>query len=56
MKSRETTFEERLKTVKYVIENNMNYKDVADKYAVTYALVYKWTRTYLDKGPEALKY
>jgi transposase len=56
MKSRKTTFEERLEIVKWVIDNNMNYKDAADKYGVTYALVYRWTRAYIDKGPEALKY
>jgi transposase len=56
MKSRKTTFEDRLEIVKWVIDNNMSYKDAADKYGVTYALVYKWTRAYIDKGPEALKY
>lgn len=56
MKSRKTTFEERLEIVKWVIENNMSYKNAADKYSITYALVYKWTRVYLDKGSEALKY
>jgi len=56
MKSRKTTFEERLEIVKWIIENDMKYKYAADKYAITYALVYKWTRAYLDKGPVALKY
>lgn len=56
MKSRETTFEERLEIVKWVIENDMNYKEAANKYGITYALVYKWTKAYIDKGPEALKY
>ena len=56
MKSRKTTFEERVEIVQWVIENNMSYKNAADKYAITYALVYKWTKIYLDKGPEALKY
>lgn len=56
MKSRKTTYEERLEIVKWVIENDMSYKDAADKYTITYALVYKWTRAYIDKGPEALKY
>lgn len=56
MKSRKTTFEERLEIVKWVIENDMSYKDAADKYSITYALVYRWTRAYIDKGPEALKY
>jgi transposase-like protein len=56
MKSRKTTFEERLEIVKWVIENDMSYKDAADKYSINYALVYKWTRAYIDKGSEALKY
>jgi transposase len=34
----------------------MSYKDAADKYGITYALVYKWTSAYLDKGPESLEY
>ncbi|MDR7871710.1 MAG: transposase [Tissierellaceae bacterium] len=56
MKSRKTTFEERLEIVQWVIANNMSYKDAVDKYSITYALVYKWTRAYIDKGPDALKY
>lgn len=56
MKSRKTTFEERLEIVKWVIENDMCYKKAADKYLIPYALVYKWTKTYIDKCPEALKY
>jgi transposase-like protein len=42
--------------VKWVIENDMNYKDAADKYSINYALVYKWTKQYINKGPQALKY
>ncbi len=56
MKSRKTTFEERLEIVEWVIENDMCYKKAADKYSIPYALVYKWTKTYIDKCPEALKY
>lgn len=56
MKSRKTTFEERLEIVNWVIDNNMSYKDAAEKYGITYALVYKWTKAYIDKGPEALEY
>lgn len=56
MKSRKTTFEERLEIVTWVIENGLNYKEAAEKYGVTYALVYKWTRAYIDKGQEALEY
>lgn len=56
LKSRKTTYKERLEIVKWVIQNNMSYKDAADKYSVTYALVYNWTKAYMSKGPEALKY
>ena len=56
MKSRKTTFEERLEIVRWVIQNDMSYKDAADKYELPYALVYKWTKGYLDKGPKALEY
>ncbi len=56
MKSRKTTFEERLEIVQWVIDHNMSYKDAADRFSITYALVYKWTRAYLDKGSEGLKY
>lgn len=56
MKSRKTTFEERLEIVKWVIQNNMNYKDAASKYSLKYALVYKWTKGYLKDGAEALRY
>lgn len=56
MKSRKTTFEERLEIVQWVIDNNMSYKDAADMFSITYALVYKWTRAYIDKGAEVLKY
>lgn len=56
MKSRKTTFEDRLEIVRWVIQNNMSYKDAADKYSINYALVYKWTRSYIDNGAEALKY
>ncbi len=56
MKSRKTTFEERLEIVEWVIENDICYKKAADKYSIPYALVYKWMKTYIDKCPEALKY
>lgn len=56
MKSKKTTYEERLEIVKWIISNQMNYKEAANHYGVTYALVYKWTRAYLKDGEEALKY
>lgn len=56
MKSRTTTNEERLDIVMWVISNQMNYKEAAQRYGVNYALVYKWTRLYLKDGEESLQY
>jgi transposase-like protein len=55
MKSRKVLFEERLEIVKWVIENNMNYKEAAIRYGINYANVYKWTKLYLKHGEEGLK-
>ena len=54
MKSRKTSFEERLKIVKYVLDNNNDYKGTADKYEVPYANVYNWVKKYLEHGEAGL--
>jgi transposase-like protein len=56
MKARKTTYEERLEIVKWVISNDMNYKEAANQYGVNYSLVYKWTKSYLEDGEESLQY
>lgn len=56
MKSRKTTFEERLEIVKWVIENDMSYKYAAEKYSINYALIYQWTQKYIKDGPDSLRY
>ncbi len=56
MKSRKTTFEERLEIVRWVIANDMNYKEAADQYGIKYALVYHWVQKYMQDGGEALNY
>lgn len=56
MKSRKTTFQERVEIVEWVIAHDMNYKEAASKFSINYALVYKWTKAYLKDGEEALKY
>jgi transposase-like protein len=56
MKSRKTTFEERLEIVNWVMANDMNYREAAAKFQIRYALVYKWTNAYLKDGAEVLKY
>ncbi len=54
MKSRKTTFDERLKIVKWIISNDMNYGEAAIKYNITYATVYRWTTGYLQNRFRAL--
>jgi transposase-like protein len=56
MKSRRTTYEERLEIVNWVIGNDMNYKEAASKFQIRYALVYKWTKDYEKNSAEALRY
>lgn len=54
MKSRKTTFEERLEIVNYVLANNFDYKGAADKYTVPYASVYNWVSKYNERGENGL--
>lgn len=56
MKSRKTTFEERLEIVRWVIGNDMNYKEAADRNGIKYDLIYQWVRKYMKDGADALKY
>lgn len=50
------TYKERIEIVKWVLNNNKNYKKAAEKYNLNYALIYKWTQTFLKEGEEGLKY
>ena len=54
MKSRKTTFEERLEIVNYVLANNNDYKGAADKYSVPYANVFNWVKKYIESGEDGL--
>jgi len=45
---------EKLKVVKHVIDNNMNYTSAASKFSIKYSSVYLWTRKYLSGGEESL--
>lgn len=56
MKSRKTTLEERIKIVKYALDNNNDYKGAADKFLVPYANVYNWVKIYNEQGEEGLKF
>lgn len=55
MKSRKTTHKERIEIVKWVINNNMNYKEAANLNGIKYALVYQWVQKYISNGPDALR-
>lgn len=55
MKARKTTFEERIVIVKFVLENDNDYKGAADTYKVPYASVYQWVHKYLQYGEESLR-
>jgi transposase len=56
MKSRKTTYEERLEIVRWVIVNNLNYKEAAEKYGVKYASIYQWVRKYRKDNEASLEY
>lgn len=55
MKSRKTTYEERIEIVETVINNQLSYKDAAEKFKVSYNNVYSWTQKYKKFGPKALE-
>jgi len=56
MKSRKTTFDERLEIVQYCLDHDQQYKLAADKYNIPYANVFHWTKKYLEEGKSALTY
>lgn len=54
-KGRKTTFDERIKIVKYCIEHQNNYAEAAQKFQVSYQQIYTWTSKYENCGVEALQ-
>jgi len=56
MKSRKTTFQERVDIVNWILENNMNYAEAAGKYGIRYSLLYSWVRKYEADGANALEH
>ena len=51
---RKTSFDERLKIVKYCLEHNRDIKNTASLYKCSYAQVYSWLRKYEADGEEGL--
>ncbi len=56
MKRRETSFDERLEIVEWIINNSMNYKAAANKYGISYSALHGWTKRYLNEGESGLRY
>lgn len=54
MKYRKTSHEERILIVKDCIQNQLNYKQTAQKYNISYNLVYQWVKKYQKYGPDGL--
>ncbi|MBO1002448.1 helix-turn-helix domain-containing protein [Pseudogracilibacillus auburnensis] len=54
MKSRKVTHDEKIKIVKACLANNLSYKEVAEKYRVSYNNVYSWVQKYKEHGPDGL--
>ncbi len=52
---RKTTLEERIDIVKYCIEHQNNYNEIADKFSVSYQQVYSWCKKYEIKGIDGLQ-
>lgn len=55
MKSKKVSYDEKLEIVKYCLNNDLNYKKVAAKYAVPYSQVYNWVKKYRIEGQNGLK-
>ena len=54
MKFRKTSHEERIFIVKDCIQNQLDYKQTAQKFNVSYNSVYQWVKKYQKYGPDGL--
>ena len=55
MKSRKTSYEERIEIVNYCMSNDYDYKSTANKYNVPYSQVYTWVKKVKENGYGALE-
>lgn len=51
---KKTTEKERLKIVQYCLSHEKDYKGAAEKFGVSYAQVYSWTKKYGSRGAAGL--
>ena len=54
MNSQKKTTEEKLEIVKDFLETGMSYKQIAEKYQVSYHNLYSWVQKYRKHGPDGL--
>lgn len=54
MKAKKTTYEEKLNIVKFYLDNELSYKEIARKFNVTYGQVYQWVQKYKKHGSDGL--
>lgn len=52
--ARQTSFEERLDMVRYFMDHNCTYAQVAEKFQVSYNQIYYWVSSYKEKGNDGL--
>lgn len=54
MKARKTIYEERLNIVEFYLDNELSYKEIAEKFNVTYGQVYQWVQKYKKHDSDGL--
>ena len=53
-KSRDTTFEERIEIISFLVANNIDYEKAIKKYKVSYNQIYSWYKKFKKSGPDGL--
>lgn len=55
IRSRKTTFEERITIVEYCVAHSNDYSGTAKEFNCSYGQVYSWVKKYIKKGIDGLK-
>lgn len=54
MNPKKTTLEERIEIVKYCLDNDIKYKEAAEKFNLKYSQLYSWIQKYKEHGKDGL--
>ncbi len=54
MTGKQTTHEEKIDIVNDYLNNNLSYKEAAEKYNISYNNIYSWVQKYKEHGPDGL--